>query len=116
MHVCVCRLPTASGLAVMDEVDLTPSVVWTELGSTVRKIVGSEEWSIFCQETLVLMGILMGADSGTLTKQNIEWATKVTLTAYKVGNCYCENSNSSGQIKKKRELVLKMPWFSLSFS
>jgi len=47
--VCVCPLPTASGLAVMDEVDLTPSVVWTELGSTERKIVGSEEWSIFCQ-------------------------------------------------------------------
>lgn len=105
MYVCVC-VPTASGLAVMDEVDLTPSVVWTELGSTERKIVGSEEWSIFCQETLVLMGIL--ADTGTLTKQNIERATKVTLTAYKVSNCYCENSNSSGQMKKKkkeRELV-----------
>ncbi len=51
-------VPTASGLAVMDEVDLAPSVVWTGLGSTERKIVGSEEWSIFCQETLVLMGIL----------------------------------------------------------
>ncbi len=57
-HIHYMCVPTASGLAVMDEVDLAPSVVWTGLGSTERKIVGSEEWSIFCQETLVLMGIL----------------------------------------------------------
>lgn len=97
----------------MDEVDLAPSVMWTELGSTERKIVGSEEWSIFCQETLVLMGIL--ADTGTLTKQNIEWASKVTLTAYKVGNCDCKNS-SSGQIKKESLFKMPLAWFSLSFS
>lgn len=35
-------MPTASGLAMMDEVDLAPSVVWTGLGSIERKIVGQK--------------------------------------------------------------------------
>lgn len=45
------------------------------------------------------MGIL--ADTETLTKQNVEWANKVTLTEYKVGNCDCKNSSSS-QMKKRK--------------
>jgi len=53
------------------------------------------------------MGIL--PDTGTLTKQNIGWVTKVTLTPYKVGNCYWGNSNSSGLMKKTRESLFKMP-------
>lgn len=64
-HIHYKCVPTASGLAVMDEVDLAPSVVWTRLGSNEHKLVGSEEWSIFCQEKLVLMGILAATESRT---------------------------------------------------
>lgn len=59
--------PPASGLAVMDEVDLTPSVVLTGLGSAKRKIVGSEKWSTFCQKTLDLMGILADTENRILS-------------------------------------------------